>query len=79
MDSLGDVLKNKKVPVEPAESRYIKAYVYEKYKEVITVLIQQHSLTIVVPNAGLAGTLRFDLPAIALQCNLTKKLYIRIS
>ena len=79
MDSLGDVLKHKKVPVEAEESRLIKAYVANRYKVQPLVLVQEHSLTIIVSNAALAGTIRLELPQIVVECKLTKKVYIRIN
>jgi hypothetical protein len=79
MDSLGDVLKSKRMPREPDESRLIKQYVQSRYKVKPQVIIAERSLTIVVPNAALAGTLRLEMPNLVAECHLTKKLYIRIN
>ena len=79
MDSLGDVLKHKSMPKEPDESRLIKQYVFTRYKIKPGVVIAERTLTIVVPTAALAGTLRLEMSNIITECNLTKKLFIRIA
>ena len=79
MDSLGDMLKNRAVPQEPEDSRLLKAYVKEHYQVVPHVVLSEFHLTLVVPNAALAGTLRLELPRILKECHITKKLHIRIA
>ena len=79
MESLADMLKNRNIPVEPEESRLLKAYVKEHYHVVPKVVLSEFHLTLVVPNAALAGTLRLELPRMITACKITKKLHIRIS
>jgi hypothetical protein len=74
-----DILKSRDVPLEPAESVALKKYVKEKYKVMTQVVVSPHHLTLVVPNAALAGTLRLEMPTILRECKITKKLHIRIS
>lgn len=79
MDSIADMLKNRNVPQEPEDSRLLKAYVKEHYNVVPKIVLSEFHLTLVVPNAALAGTLRLELPRIIRDCKITKKLHIRIS
>ena len=79
MDSIGDVLKGRLTPKEPAESRYLKSYVESRYRITPQVIINERFITLVVPHAALAGTLRLELPTIIAECKLTKRLHIRIS
>ncbi len=79
MDSIADMLQRRAVPEEPEESRLLKAYVNERYHVVPKVVLSEVHLTLVVPNAALAGTLRLELPDIIRECGLTKKLHIRIA
>ena len=79
MDSLSDMLAMRSSPQEPEESRLLKDYVNNKYKVIPQIVISPHHLTLVVPNAALAGTLRMELPSILAACRVTKKLHIRIS
>ena len=79
MDSIANMLKGRNVPQEPEDSRLLKAYVKERYHVVPQVVLSEFHLTLVVPNAALAGTLRLELPHIIRECKITKKLHIRIS
>ena len=78
MDSLGDVLKNKHVPVEPEEVRMVKAYVQRKFRTKVGIVVSERTLSIIAPHAALAGTLRLELNQIISECRITKKVYIRI-
>lgn len=79
MDSIGDMLKNRQTPSEPEDSRLLKAYVLKHYDTPVQVVLSDFHLTLVVPNAALAGTLRMELPRMITECKITKKLHIRIS
>ena len=79
MDSIADMLKGRPAPQEPEESRLLKAYVNERYHIIPRVGLSEFHLTLVVPNAALASTLRYELPDIIRECKLTKKLHIRIA
>jgi hypothetical protein len=79
MDSLGDMLKGRSTPQEPEESRLLKQYVQKRYSVTPQVILGPHHLTLVVPNAALAGTLRLELPTMLAECHITKKLLIRIN
>ena len=76
---LKDILKGRQVPQEPPESRALKQYVQSRYNITPQVVISPHHLTIVVPSAALAGTLRLELPRMLSECKITTKLHIRIS
>ena len=79
MDSIGDMLKHRQLPSEPEDSLLLKAYVLRYYDTPVQVVISEYHLTLVVPNAALAGTLRLELPRMMTECKITKKLHIRIS
>lgn len=79
MDSIADLLKGRSTPHEPEDSRLLKAYVLEHYKTPVQVVLSDHHLTLVVPSAALAGTLRMELPRMIAACKVTRKLHIRIS
>ncbi len=79
MDSIGDMLKNRQLPSEPEGSQLLKAYVLKHYDTPVQVVLSDYHLTLVVPNAALAGTLRMELPRMMAECKITKKLHIRIS
>lgn len=76
---LKDILKARHTPQEPEESRALKQYVQSRYSVTPQVIISPHHLTLVVPSAALAGTLRLELPRMLSECKITKKLHIRIS
>jgi len=74
-----DILKARHTPKEPEESLLLKQYVSSKYKIVPQVVVSPHHLTLIVPNAALASTLRMELPTMLAECRITKKLHIRIT
>lgn len=74
-----DILKGRDLPQEPPESLALKKYVLDRYKITPQVIISPHYLTLVVPSAALAGTLRLELPTMLSECRITQKLLIRIS
>ena len=79
MDSLADMLKDRAAPQEPEESRLLKQYVLSRYKVSPQVVLSDFHITLVVPSAALAGTLRMELAAMIRECRITKKLHIRIN
>lgn len=78
MDSLSDMLAKRPTPVEPEESRLLKLYVQKKYDVTPLINISEFYITMAVPSAALAATLRFDEAQMKIDCKLTKKLRIRI-
>lgn len=78
MDSLSDLLKSKS-PQEPPQIIALKKYVANNHGIDIDASVSQNGYTISVPNAPLASILRMELPKIQSECNLDKKLFIRIS
>ena len=79
MDSLSDMLKNRSAPREPEESRLLKQYVETRYHVLPQVILSDFHITLVVPNAALAGTLRLEMATMIRECKITKKLHIRIN
>ena len=79
MESLEDMLAKRSAPQEPEESRLLREYVQTKYNVSTQVMSGPHTITLVVPNASLASTLRLEMPTMMQACRITKKLHIRIS
>lgn len=77
MENISDLLKTK-IPQEPPQLQALKSYVLEHHGEVIQCSISQTAYTISIPNASLASTLHMETPKIIEECNLDKKLFIRI-
>ncbi len=77
MDSLEDLLKSKK-PQEPPQITALKKYVEVHHGEKSQVAVTHLGYSLTVPNASLASTLHMEVPKIILECNLDKKLFIRI-
>jgi hypothetical protein len=79
MESLGDMLAKRSTPQEPEESRLLKQYVQDKYHVVAQVIVSPHHISLVIPSAALASTLRLEMPTMLAACKVTKKLHIRIN
>ncbi len=77
MDTIKDLLKDK-TPQEPPQLSALKEYAKTKHRVDIKASVSYYGYTIVVPSAPLASTLQMELPKIIEQCNLDKKLFIRI-
>jgi folate-binding Fe-S cluster repair protein YgfZ len=75
---MSDLLKTKK-PQEPPQIHALKAYVLEHHNQVIQCSMSNSGYSISVPNASLASTLHMETPKIIKECNLDKKLFIRIA
>ena len=77
MDSIADLMKAKK-PDEPPQLQAMKNYVKVHHDEVIKCSVSQFGYSMTVPNASLASTLHMETPKIIEECQLDKKLFIRI-
>lgn len=78
MDSLQDILGKKSFDAPP-EIEAIKTFVRKNFSADVGVVMQTHSITIVTPSAGLAGSLRPLLHKLKKELDTDKKLFIRIS
>lgn len=78
MESLGDMLAKRSIPKEPVEVALLREFVQKKYNITPHLSVGDYYITMAVPNAALASTLRFDETEIKTACKLTKKLRIRI-
>jgi hypothetical protein len=77
MDNLADLLKAKK-PQEPPQLKALKMYVLNHHNQDSKVTQSHLGYSLTVPNASLASTLHMEVPKIITECDLDKKLYIRI-
>lgn len=77
MDSLKNLLGDR-VPTEPPEVQLIKQYVLQEFKLPVSVVVQDTSIVISSPNAGLVTTLRLRGPVIKNLCQTDKRLAFRI-
>lgn len=77
MDSIADLMKAKK-PDEPPQLQAMKDYVQKYHNAVIKCSVSQFGFTLTAPNASLASTLHMETPRIIEECQLDKKLFIRI-
>lgn len=77
MDQLKDLLKNNSPP-EPPQVKILKDYLAKNYEIETSVVVSNNSYLIFAPNAALAHKLRVGSLEISAECNLDKKLIIRI-
>ena len=77
MDNLSDLLRAKK-PQEPPQFQALKKYVLDHHNQDSKVSQSHLGYSLYVPNASLASTLHMEVPKIIAECNLDKKLFIRI-
>lgn len=77
MDSLKDLLGNKRPPEAP-EIAVIRRFLRDEFQSECTVLIRTHQIVIRVPGASLAGALRMRLHELQKKCPTDKKLSIQI-
>lgn len=75
-NSLSDILADKWD--EPPEIQAIKDYVRQKFHTEVAVAIRERHITISVPSAALAGTLRMQLHELQKTLTTDKRLVIRI-
>ncbi len=77
MDSLFTILGQKNFDESP-EATSIKKFVYDEYKTPVSVTVREHNISISVPNAALASTLRLRAPELKRRCQIDKKINFRI-
>lgn len=77
MDSLFNILSHKNFDESP-EATSIKKFVYDEYKTDVSVTVKEHAISVAVPNAALAGTLRLRVPELKRRCQIDKKINFRI-
>lgn len=77
MDSLRDLLTQKEMD-EPTELTSLKEFIKKEYNLQPVIKINPKAITVYMPNAAQAATLRMRYREINQYCQLTRKLYIRI-
>lgn len=76
-ESLGDLL-TKRLPSEPPEVKAIKEFAKERLNVIPSVTIGQSQITISMPDAASAGSLRMQIFELQQILQTDKKLVIRI-
>ncbi len=77
MDSIKDMLTPDRF-AKPDEIAAIKQYVQDRYKAEVEVLIRSKDIVIITGSAGLANSLRLELPQLQKAAGTDKKLLFRI-
>jgi hypothetical protein len=77
MDSLYELLAGKNFD-EPPEIAAIKDFIRQNYNAEATVQLRERDVLVVVPSAGLASRLRFDMPKLKKVANTEKRIVLRI-
>ena len=78
MDSLFTILAGKNFD-EPPEAASIKKFVHDQYGVDVSVAVREKDISVTVPSAALAGTLRMQIPEIKRRCQIIdKKILLRI-
>jgi hypothetical protein len=77
MDSLYELLAGKNFD-EPPEIAAIKDFIRQNYNAEATVQLRERDILVVVPSAGLASRLRFDMPKLKKVANSEKRIVLRI-
>ena len=77
MDSLFSILGHKNFD-EPPEAASIKKFVQDEYKTAVSVTVRELDISVQVPSAALANTLRLRVPEIKRRCQIDKKIMFRI-
>jgi hypothetical protein len=77
MDSLFNILANRNFD-EPPEVASIKKFVFDNYQTEVSVAVRDKDISITVPSAALASTLRMRLPEMKRRCQIDKKILLRI-
>ena len=77
MDNLNDLLQNKNFN-EPEEIGLIKQFINERYHADAEVKVLQTQITVAVPGAALASSLRSDIVTIQKLCQTEKDIRIFI-
>lgn len=63
---------------KPDEIGAIKQYVQDRYKTEVEVLVRNKDIVIITGSAGLANSLRLELPQLQKAAGTDKKLLFRI-
>jgi hypothetical protein len=77
MDSLYNLLAGKNFE-EPREIAAIKDFVRQNYKAEAQVQLRERDILVIVPSAGLASRLRFDMPKLKKAAETEKRIVLRI-
>ncbi len=77
MDSLQNILGAKDFS-PPDEITAVKNYIKRRYGSDCSVRLERDALIVAVPNSALAGTLRLEQQELIENCQLKKRLVIRI-
>lgn len=78
-ESLGDILQKRgRAAKEPEEFTIIRKFVQDKYSVTPKLGTSKAAITITVPNAGIAGNLRFDLYDLNQLLSNPRRLVVRI-
>lgn len=77
MDSIKAMLDSDRFAT-PDEIMAIKQYVKERYQTDVEVLIRAKDIVIITSSAGLANSLRLELPQLQKAAGTNKKLLFRI-
>lgn len=77
MDSLYELLAGKNFD-EPPEIAAIKDYIRQNYNAEASVSLRERDILVVVPSAGLASRLRFDMPKLKKAAGTEKRVVLRI-
>lgn len=78
MDSIKDLLMQKNLE-EPTEITALKDYYEKTFGLPASIKITQKSIVLNVPNSKLASEVRLRTLEIERRCQLTKKLFIKVS
>jgi hypothetical protein len=77
MESLQDILGSRDF-VPPTEIELIQSYIERRYKAKCRVQVKKNGIIICVRSSALAGTLRMEQQRLVEDCQITKKIIIRI-
>lgn len=78
-DALGDLLRKRDAQNEPEEFTIIRKYVQDRFEVTPKLSMSKGGISIGVPNAAIAGNLRFELYELGQKLNTKQRLIIRIS
>jgi hypothetical protein len=80
-ESLGDLLRKRgrASANEPEEFLVIRKFVQDKFSVTPKLAMSKNAITISVPNAAVAGNLRFELYDLSKQLDTKLRLIIRIN
>lgn len=77
MDSIFSILSHKNFD-EPPEAASIRKFVLDEYQTEVSVTVKDHGISVQVPSAALANTLRLRAPEMKRRCQIDKKISFRI-